>query len=160
MWSIPSAGAWKETYTHDTRYGTRETITGSEVKVILNRKITAGKDLGNKGCDVKREEQKFALLLREASPFFKCRIQPLQREKKKTKHFKLHIFWCRERQSSWPVIDVIQMSYMPEAGGHSPRSHVFNYTPVYVLLLTYTIEHSPSWQANWFAASQEIPRIL
>ena len=26
-------------------------------------------------------------------------------------------------------------------------------------LLTYTIVHSPSWVANWFAASQEIPRI-
>ena len=26
-------------------------------------------------------------------------------------------------------------------------------------LLTYTMVHSPSWEANWFAASQEIPRI-
>ena len=27
-------------------------------------------------------------------------------------------------------------------------------------LLTYSMVQSPSWEANWFAASQEIPRIL
>ena len=27
-------------------------------------------------------------------------------------------------------------------------------------LLTYSMMQSPSWEANWFAASQEIPRIL
>jgi hypothetical protein len=27
-------------------------------------------------------------------------------------------------------------------------------------LLTYSMEQSPSWEANWFAASQEIPRVL
>ena len=27
-------------------------------------------------------------------------------------------------------------------------------------LLTYSIVQSPSWEANWFAASQEIPRIF
>ena len=27
-------------------------------------------------------------------------------------------------------------------------------------LLTYSMQQSPSWEANWFAASQEIPRIL
>jgi hypothetical protein len=27
-------------------------------------------------------------------------------------------------------------------------------------LLTYTMEQSPSWEANWFSASQDIPRIL
>jgi len=26
--------------------------------------------------------------------------------------------------------------------------------------LTYSMVHSPSWEANWFAASQEIPRIF
>jgi len=26
-------------------------------------------------------------------------------------------------------------------------------------ILTYSMVHSPSWEANWFAASQEIPRI-
>ena len=28
-----------------------------------------------------------------------------------------------------------------------------------VMLLTHSIVQSPSWEANWFAASQEIPRI-
>jgi len=28
-----------------------------------------------------------------------------------------------------------------------------------VVLLTYSIVQSPSWEANWFSASQEIPRI-
>ena len=27
-------------------------------------------------------------------------------------------------------------------------------------LLTYSMVQSPSWEANWFAASQEIPRIF
>ena len=27
-------------------------------------------------------------------------------------------------------------------------------------LLTYSTVQSPSWEANWFAATQEIPRIL
>jgi hypothetical protein len=27
-------------------------------------------------------------------------------------------------------------------------------------LITYSIEQSPSWEANRFAASQEIPRVL
>jgi hypothetical protein len=27
-------------------------------------------------------------------------------------------------------------------------------------LLTYSMEQSPSWEANWFVASQEIPRVL
>ena len=28
-----------------------------------------------------------------------------------------------------------------------------------ILILTYSMVQSPSWEANWFAASQEIPRI-
>ena len=27
-------------------------------------------------------------------------------------------------------------------------------------IVTYSMEQSPSWEANWFAASQEIPCIL
>jgi hypothetical protein len=27
-------------------------------------------------------------------------------------------------------------------------------------ILTYSMEHSPSWEANWFSDSQKIPRIL
>jgi len=29
----------------------------------------------------------------------------------------------------------------------------------YETALTYSMVQSPSWEANWFAASQEIPRI-
>ena len=29
-----------------------------------------------------------------------------------------------------------------------------------IYLLTYSMEQSPSWEANWFSASQETPRIL
>jgi hypothetical protein len=28
------------------------------------------------------------------------------------------------------------------------------------IVLTYSMQHSPSWEANWFSAIQEIPRIL
>ena len=28
-----------------------------------------------------------------------------------------------------------------------------------IIQLTYSMVQSPSWEANWFAASQEIPRI-
>jgi hypothetical protein len=33
-------------------------------------------------------------------------------------------------------------------------------TCLFTYLLTYSMEQSPSWEANWFAASQEIPRVL
>ena len=36
------------------------------------------------------------------------------------------------------------------------RSHDY----IYIYILTYSMVQSPSWEANWFAASQEIPRIL
>ena len=32
--------------------------------------------------------------------------------------------------------------------------------PIPASILTYSLEHSPSWEANWFSASQEIPLIL
>ena len=40
--------------------------------------------------------------------------------------------------------------------------HNRNLMKAYLLtyLLTYSMVQSPSWEANWFAASQEIPRIL
>ena len=53
----------------------------------------------------------------------------------------------------------------------SHKSHAFVYTVSFSLLkgkstyllrflLTYVMEESPSWEADWFSASQEIPRIL
>ena len=32
--------------------------------------------------------------------------------------------------------------------------------PLFPRLLTYSVEQSPSWEANRFSASQEIPRVL
>ena len=40
---------------------------------------------------------------------------------------------------------------------NSDREHWLFYFNTY--LLTYSLVQSPSWEANWFAASQEIPRI-
>ena len=41
-------------------------------------------------------------------------------------------------------------------------TEVVRYFPLYTYLLTYLLTHSvvqsPSWEANWFVASQEIPR--
>jgi hypothetical protein len=34
------------------------------------------------------------------------------------------------------------------------------YRVLWTYLFTYCTQHSPSWEANWFAASQEISRIL
>jgi len=33
------------------------------------------------------------------------------------------------------------------------------FTKVIISVVTYSMVQSPSWAANWFAASQEIPRI-
>ena len=40
-------------------------------------------------------------------------------------------------------------------------THSLTHSLTYLLtyLLTYSMVQSPSWEANWFAASQEIPRI-
>ena len=44
-------------------------------------------------------------------------------------------------------------------------AHLLSYLLTYILtylltyLLTYSMVHNPSWEANWFAVSQEIPRI-
>ena len=45
--------------------------------------------------------------------------------------------------------------YMP--GCH--KSKIFEFQSIWGLL-TYSMVQSPSWEASWFAASQEIPRIL
>ena len=37
--------------------------------------------------------------------------------------------------------------------------HTYLFTYLVTYLLTYSMMQSPSWEANWFAASQEIPRI-
>jgi hypothetical protein len=45
----------------------------------------------------------------------------------------------------------------------SPNRAVQNPLPphqISKIIPTYSMEHSPSWEANWFAASQEIPHVL
>jgi len=39
-----------------------------------------------------------------------------------------------------------------------PDTYVLTY--LLICLLTYSMEQSPSWETNWFSASQEIPRII
>jgi len=41
-----------------------------------------------------------------------------------------------------------------------PYIYIYIYIYIYVYLLTYSMEQSPFWEANRFAASQEIPRML
>jgi len=43
-------------------------------------------------------------------------------------------------------------------GGREPML-TFLLQYIYIYLLPYSMVQSPSWEANWFAASQEIPRI-
>ena len=40
-------------------------------------------------------------------------------------------------------------------------SYTVNIPPIYeYYLLTYSMEQGPSWEASWFPAGQEIPRVL
>ena len=45
-------------------------------------------------------------------------------------------------------------------GNWTPTADHFLFSSLLTYLLTYSMLRSPSWQADWFAASQEIPRIL
>jgi len=39
------------------------------------------------------------------------------------------------------------------------KTHAHDQLQVLTYLRTYSMVQSPSWEANWFAASQQIPRI-
>ena len=39
------------------------------------------------------------------------------------------------------------------------HTHTHTHIYIYIYILTYSMVQSPSWEANWFEASQEIPRI-
>ena len=57
-------------------------------------------------------------------------------------------YWCQgSREDTCDEVGLTKPSWMSE-------THLLTY------LLTYSMEQSPSWEANWFAASQEIPQIL
>ena len=43
---------------------------------------------------------------------------------------------------------------------NSARYEIIHYSYLLTYLLTYSMVQSPSSETNWFAASQEIPRIL
>ena len=45
-------------------------------------------------------------------------------------------------------------------GIEKTKSLMYQRVRVHTYFLTYSTVKSPSWEANWFAASQEIPRIL
>ena len=40
------------------------------------------------------------------------------------------------------------------------HTHTYIHIYIYIYIITYSMVQSPTWEANWFAASQEIPRIL
>ena len=52
---------------------------------------------------------------------------------------------------SWPT--------STSKGLQNPIPTCAHYYAVFTYLLTYSMVQSPSWAANWFAASKEIPRI-
>ena len=56
---------------------------------------------------------------------------------------------------NWPVTLPAQYAFVALRGATLPSVHTYLLT----YLLTYSMVQSPSWEANWFAASQEIPRI-
>ena len=93
---------------------------------------------------------------------------------------------CRKKSVPWPLPDPVILNYVVncEVGFsiifsevhtmvflnvrsalQSPsnftlwRRMSWNITYLLTYLLTYSMVQSPSWEANWFAASQEIPRI-
>ena len=55
------------------------------------------------------------------------------------------VAWRHMKQSQWCKLSNKMMSL---------------YLMTAVLPLTYSMETSPSWEVNWFSASQEIPHIL
>ena len=53
----------------------------------------------------------------------------------------------------WSLSSSITSQPSYETEGHLSLTYLLTY------ILTYSMVQSPSWEANWFAASQEIPRI-
>jgi len=62
--------------------------------------------------------------------------------------------WHSQRAACWLTVSTYPLSVI--------NLLVNFFLPVWSFslpLLTYSVVHSPSWEANWFATSQEIPRI-
>ena len=63
-------------------------------------------------------------------------------------------------QARWSNLSLLYSPYnVPETHLSNPVGTEFLYL-LLTYLLTYSMVQSPSWEANWFAASQEIPRML
>jgi hypothetical protein len=85
-------------------------------------------------------------------------------------HFVCHVimFACRTvtLYLKWLCLPVVQSLCISRDYVCLPYSHSQRFlkplspSPPKPLHLTYSMEERPSWEANWFAVSQEIPRIL
>jgi len=64
------------------------------------------------------------------------------------------ITWCSSRSAT---INVKRQKHIPYTGWLKGLCAPENYLLTY--LLTHSTVQSPSWEANWLAASQQIPRI-
>ena len=60
----------------------------------------------------------------------------------------------RPPQNSFHIVCCPTAKRKPQLRRHPDATLLATYLP------TYSMVQSPSWEANWFAASQEIPRIL
>ena len=65
---------------------------------------------------------------------------------------------------TWGSISTISKQLLCLATQYRIRRQIIKWLPTAAVvcyhLFTYSMVQSPSWEANWFAASQEIPRIL
>ena len=80
-------------------------------------------------------------------------------------------FYLREMSSRYPWVPPVWMFVGKEKLSHDLESNTapcvvkpmvlltYLLTHLLTYLLTYSMVQSPSWEANWFAASQEIPLI-
>ena len=81
----------------------------------------------------------------------------LWRLKKKWKYFSKH----KTGNMAWENRSYSKYIPMKATVREKQRKCNRNYTYGFLgYLLTYSMEHSPSWESNRFSASQEIPRIL
>ena len=55
--------------------------------------------------------------------------------------------------------DTAQVHY-GSSSTHTTATHALHHFPSFLTYFTYSMQQSPSWEANRFAASQAIPRIL
>jgi len=68
----------------------------------------------------------------------------------------INLLWNKFCSSSWLITEINSNITFRR----NNKNKVCVSTYIYTYLLTYSMVQSPSWEGNWFAASQEIPRIL